>query len=46
MSGVAACDRLRGQQLRRRHVVPLEAFARALALDLAPIRVNTIEPGC
>ena len=45
MSGVAAWRPLEGAAVVSASCGAVEAFARALALDLAPIRVNTIEPG-
>ena len=45
MSGVAAWRPLEGAAVASASCGAVEAFARALALDLAPIRVNTIEPG-
>jgi len=45
MSGTAARRPLPGASVATASCGAVEAFARALALDLAPIRVNTIEPG-
>jgi NAD(P)-dependent dehydrogenase (short-subunit alcohol dehydrogenase family) len=45
MSGVAAWRPLEGAAVASASCGAVEAFARALALDFAPIRVNTIEPG-
>ena len=45
MSGVAAWRPLEGAAVVSASCGAVEAFARALALDLAPVRVNTIEPG-
>jgi|SRR5581483_9673081 len=45
MSGVAAWRPLEGASVASASCGAVEAFARALAIDLAPIRVNTIEPG-
>lgn len=45
MSGVAAWRPLEGAAVASASCGAVEAFARALAVDLAPIRVNTIEPG-
>jgi NAD(P)-dependent dehydrogenase (short-subunit alcohol dehydrogenase family) len=45
MSGVAAWRPLEGAAVASASCGAVEAFARALALDLAPVRVNTIEPG-
>jgi NAD(P)-dependent dehydrogenase (short-subunit alcohol dehydrogenase family) len=45
MSGTAAWRPLAGAAVASASCGAVEAFARALAVDLAPIRVNTIEPG-
>jgi NAD(P)-dependent dehydrogenase (short-subunit alcohol dehydrogenase family) len=45
MSGTAAIRPLRGASVATASCGAVEAFARALALELAPIRVNTIQPG-
>jgi NAD(P)-dependent dehydrogenase (short-subunit alcohol dehydrogenase family) len=45
MSGTAARKPLIGASLATASCGAVEAFARALAVDLAPIRVNTIQPG-
>jgi len=45
MSGTAAWRPLVGASVASASCGAVEAFARALAVDLAPIRVNTIEPG-
>jgi NAD(P)-dependent dehydrogenase (short-subunit alcohol dehydrogenase family) len=45
MSGTAAVRPLPGTSVATASCGAVEAFARALALDLAPIRVNTIQPG-
>jgi NAD(P)-dependent dehydrogenase (short-subunit alcohol dehydrogenase family) len=45
MSGTAARRPLPGASVATASCGAVEAFARALALDLAPIRVNTIQPG-
>ncbi len=45
MSGTAAWRPLAGASVASASCGAVEAFARALAVDLAPIRVNTIEPG-
>jgi NAD(P)-dependent dehydrogenase (short-subunit alcohol dehydrogenase family) len=45
MSGTTARRPLKGAAVATASCGAVEAFARALALDLAPIRVNTIQPG-
>ena len=45
MSGTAARRPLPGASVASASCGAVDAFARALALDLAPIRVNTIQPG-
>jgi NAD(P)-dependent dehydrogenase (short-subunit alcohol dehydrogenase family) len=45
MSGTAAIRPLRGASVATASCGAVEAFARSLAVDLAPIRVNTIQPG-
>ena len=45
MSGTAAWRPLEGASVASASCGAVEAFARALAVDLAPIRVNVIEPG-
>lgn len=45
MSGTAAQRPLAGSSVASASCGAVEAFARALAVDLAPIRVNTIQPG-
>jgi NAD(P)-dependent dehydrogenase (short-subunit alcohol dehydrogenase family) len=45
MSGTAARRPLAGISAVSASCGAVEAFARALAVDLAPIRVNTIQPG-
>ncbi|MBI3302229.1 MAG: SDR family oxidoreductase [Deltaproteobacteria bacterium] len=45
MSGTAARRPLDGASVASASCGAVEAFARALAVDLAPIRVNTIQPG-
>lgn len=45
MSGTAAQKPLDGASVASASCGAVEAFARALAVDLAPIRVNTIQPG-
>ena len=45
MSGIAATRPLAGLSVASASCGAVEAFARALAVDLAPIRVNTIQPG-
>jgi NAD(P)-dependent dehydrogenase (short-subunit alcohol dehydrogenase family) len=45
MSGAAAIRPIRGASVGTASCGAVEAFARALAVDLAPIRVNTIQPG-
>jgi NAD(P)-dependent dehydrogenase (short-subunit alcohol dehydrogenase family) len=45
MSGTAARRPLEGASVASASCGAVEAFARALAVDLAPIRVNTIQPG-
>src|SRR5262245_53541149 len=45
MSGTAATRPLGGMSVASASCGAVEAFARALAIDLAPIRVNTIQPG-
>jgi NAD(P)-dependent dehydrogenase (short-subunit alcohol dehydrogenase family) len=45
MSGAAAIRPIRGASVATASCAAVEAFARALAIDLAPIRVNAIQPG-
>jgi NAD(P)-dependent dehydrogenase (short-subunit alcohol dehydrogenase family) len=45
MSGTTATRPLRGASVATASCGAIEAFARSLAVDLAPIRVNTIQPG-
>lgn len=45
MSGTASRRPLPGASVATASCGAVDAFARALALDLAPIRVNTIQPG-
>jgi len=45
MSGTAAIRPIPGASVATASGGAVEAFARALAVDLAPIRVNTIQPG-
>jgi NAD(P)-dependent dehydrogenase (short-subunit alcohol dehydrogenase family) len=45
MSGTAARRPLRGAAVATASCGAVEAFARSLAVDLAPIRVNTLQPG-
>lgn len=45
MSGTAARKPLGGMAVASASCGAVEAFARALAVDLAPVRVNTIQPG-
>lgn len=45
MSGTTAIRPLPGASVATASCGAVEAFARSLALDLAPIRVNTIQPG-
>lgn len=45
MSGTAARRPLPGAAVATASCGAVDAFARALAVDLAPIRVNTIQPG-
>jgi NAD(P)-dependent dehydrogenase (short-subunit alcohol dehydrogenase family) len=45
MSGTAAIRPLPGASVATASCGAVEAFARSLAVDLAPIRVNTIQPG-
>ncbi len=45
MSGTAGQRPLDGASVASASCGAVEAFARALAVDLAPIRVNTIQPG-
>lgn len=45
MSGTTAARPLAGAAVATASCGAVEAFARALAVDLAPIRVNTIQPG-
>ena len=45
MSGTAALRPIQGGAVATASCGAIEAFARALAVDLAPIRVNTIRPG-
>ena len=44
-SGTAAMRPIRGASVAGASCGAVEAFARSLAVDLAPIRVNTIQPG-
>jgi NAD(P)-dependent dehydrogenase (short-subunit alcohol dehydrogenase family) len=44
-SGTTAARPLRGASVATASCGAVEAFARSLAVDLAPIRVNTIQPG-
>ncbi|MBM3481707.1 MAG: SDR family oxidoreductase [Alphaproteobacteria bacterium] len=45
MSGTAAVRPILGAAVATASCAAVEAFARALAVDLAPIRVNVIQPG-
>jgi NAD(P)-dependent dehydrogenase (short-subunit alcohol dehydrogenase family) len=45
MSGAAAIRPIRGAAVATASCAAVEAFARALAVDLAPVRVNAIQPG-
>ena len=45
MSGTTARRPLKGAAVATASCGAVEAFAHALAVDLAPIRVNTIQPG-
>jgi NAD(P)-dependent dehydrogenase (short-subunit alcohol dehydrogenase family) len=45
MSGAAAIRPIRGASVATASCGAVEAFARSLAVDLAPIRVNVIQPG-
>lgn len=45
MSGTTAARPLPGASVATASCGAVEAFARSLAVDLAPIRVNTIQPG-
>ncbi len=45
MSGAAAIRPIRGASVATASCAAVEAFARALAIDLAPIRVNAVQPG-
>jgi NAD(P)-dependent dehydrogenase (short-subunit alcohol dehydrogenase family) len=45
MSGTTAIRPLPGASVATASCGAIEAFARSLAVDLAPIRVNTIQPG-
>ena len=45
MSGTTARRPLRGAAVATASCGAAEAFARSLAIDLAPIRVNTLQPG-
>ena len=45
MSGTAGTRPIPGAAVTTASCAAIESFARALALDLAPIRVNTIQPG-
>ncbi len=45
MSGAATIRPIRGASVATASCAAVEAFARALAVDLAPIRVNAIQPG-
>jgi NAD(P)-dependent dehydrogenase (short-subunit alcohol dehydrogenase family) len=45
MSGTAGTRPLPGASVATASCAAIEAFARSLAIDLAPIRVNTIQPG-
>lgn len=45
MSGTTALRPLHGASVATASCGAVEAFARSLAVDLAPIRVNTIQPG-
>lgn len=45
MSGTTSIRPLPGASVATASCAAVEAFARSLALDLAPIRVNTIQPG-
>jgi NAD(P)-dependent dehydrogenase (short-subunit alcohol dehydrogenase family) len=45
MSGTASLRPIQGGAVATASCGAIEAFARALAVDLAPVRVNTIRPG-
>ena len=45
MSGTAANRPIAGASVASASCAAVEAFARALAVDLAPIRVNAVQPG-
>jgi NAD(P)-dependent dehydrogenase (short-subunit alcohol dehydrogenase family) len=45
MSGAAAIRPIRGASLAKASCAAVETFARALAVDLAPITVNAIQAG-
>jgi NAD(P)-dependent dehydrogenase (short-subunit alcohol dehydrogenase family) len=45
MSGAASTTPLPGEPVVTASCAAVEAFARALAVDLAPLRVNAITPG-
>jgi NAD(P)-dependent dehydrogenase (short-subunit alcohol dehydrogenase family) len=45
MSGAAAIRPIRGASVATASCAAVEAFARALAVDMAPVRVNAIQPG-
>jgi NAD(P)-dependent dehydrogenase (short-subunit alcohol dehydrogenase family) len=45
MSGAAAIRPIRGASVATASCAAVEAFARALAVDLAPVRVNAVQPG-
>jgi NAD(P)-dependent dehydrogenase (short-subunit alcohol dehydrogenase family) len=45
MSGAAAIRPIRGASVATASCAAVEAFARALAVDLAPTRVNAVQPG-
>jgi len=45
MSGTAAARPIAGASVASASCGAIEAFARALAVDLAPIRVNAVQPG-
>jgi NAD(P)-dependent dehydrogenase (short-subunit alcohol dehydrogenase family) len=45
MSGIAALRPIQAGAVATASCGAIEAFARALAVDLAPIRVNAIRPG-
>ena len=44
MSGAAAIRPIRGASVATASCAAVEAFARALAVDLAPIRINAVQP--